>query len=334
MPTYRSRTTLKDIALSVGVSVNAVSIVLNNTGSAGQVSQETRRKIVDVAKELGYQPNTAARSLVTRRSNTIGFYFNYELNIVEPFTSAMIYGASRACRERRQALILYGRRSADQTSDEISAELLSGIADGVVLASWTAPAILERLQTSYLPIVHYPSAHPIFPSVCVDSYTGPRLALQYLKDAGHRHMMYRTRLHMDAVGRGVAFERAAKELHVKLTTVEAADPQGNVADEERRLLSLKSSGRPTAVVCWNDEFAYRMLDYCDEAGLRVPVDVAVVGYDGAHTFPELKRRLTTVYVPWDEMAHKAVSLLVDIRDGVSVPQESAVHVHLRLGDTA
>jgi LacI family transcriptional regulator len=334
MTKYRPRTTLKDVATSVGVSVNAVSIVLNNTGSSKQVSEQTRARILATAKELGYQPHTAAQSLVTHRSNAIGIYIDYELSVIEPFTAALISGASRACRDRRKGLVLYGRRSVNQTADDITRELLSGTTDGVIVASWTDPEILDRLQNSFLPVVHYPFTHPIFPSIAVERLDGARQAVRHLLERGHRRIMYRGFPAMDGVLRADAFARAGRELDVPITVVSTADVLGHVSDEERHLLSLPVGERPTAVLCWNDEFAYRFLDFCDGAGLRVPDDVAVVGYDGARTFPPLKRRLTTVFVPWDLMAYAAVSLLVDLREGVALPPQVTLPVHLQIGDTA
>jgi LacI family transcriptional regulator len=334
MQKNRSRSTLKDVANAVGVSINAVSIVLNNTGLRGQVSLETRQRILEAAKELSYQPNLAARSLVTRRSNTIGLYCDYELNTIEPFTSALIFGASRACRERRQALILYGRRNEGQTVDEICAELLSGTSDGLMVASWTDPELLARLQDSYLPVVQYPDPHPTWPSVVVDRLAGSRLAVEYLKGKGHQRLAYRALPSMDGVGRADAYAEAAQEFGVSMTNFVTADAAGRLSEEERRMLSLPRDKRPTAIACWNDEFAYRILDYCDEVGLRVPDDIAIVGYDGAITFPEPKRRLTTIFVPWGELAFQAVMRLVDINDDVPVAQVTDIPTELWIGDTA
>jgi DNA-binding LacI/PurR family transcriptional regulator len=330
----RSRATLKDVANHVGVSLNAASIVLNNTGSSNQVSQSTRLRIIEAARTLGYQPNSAARALVTRRSNAVGIYVDYELDPIEPFTSSLIYGASRACRELRNALILYGRRTVERSADEICAELLSGIADGVVVASWTDPEILQRLETAFLPVIHYPFAHPVFASVTVDRHRGARLALEHLVRAGHKRIMYHGFPPQDGVMRAAAYDDVARELGIDLVVASAENATGLVSIEERELLDRNRGDRPTAVVCWNDEFAYRMLDYCDESGLRVPDDIAVVGYDGVRTFPELKRRLTTVYVPWGQLAHTAVSLLVDIRNGVDVARETPIDIFFQIGDTA
>ena len=84
---------------------------------------------------------------------------------------------------------------------------------------------------------------------------------------------------------------------------------------------------------WNDEFAYSVLDYCHKAGLSVPGDLAVVGFDGARTFPKPRQQLTTVAVPWGDLAKAAVCSLVDIRDGKPVPRETLLPVILVPGDT-
>jgi DNA-binding LacI/PurR family transcriptional regulator len=92
--------------------------------------------------------------------------------------------------------------------------------------------------------------------------------------------------------------------------------------------------RPTAVICWNDEFAYMLLDFCADNGIRVPGDLAVIGFDGAHTFPTPRQRLTTVFVPWSDLAETAVCSLVDMREGKAVPKQTFLPIHLQAGDTA
>ena|SRR3569833_381858 len=126
---------------------------------------------------------------------------------------------------------------------------------------------------------------------------------------------------------------AAEKLGMEVTVVRASDGFGNLTPETQELLSCPRDQRPTAVVCWNDEFAYKFGDYCIDHGLSVPDDVAIVGFDGAHTFPTPRKRLTTVHIPWSDLAMTAVCALVDMRDGKAVPQETLLPVTLQVGDT-
>lgn len=331
-PTVFSRVTLKDVAQRVGVSVNAASKVLNNTRSSGQVSEETRKRIVDVAKELGYQPNSAARSLVRRRSDIIAMYFNIEyLDTAEPFTAALIEGAERGCRERNQSLLLY-TRGDDKSVDDTCRKLLSGTADGITVPSWIEPELAERLIAAGIPIVVYPTPFAMLPSVTIDEGAGARQAMEHLRSKGHSRVLYHHSTWI-AMTRPDRYKQYGAELGIDVTIMRARDDFGFLSAEECELLSKPRDKRPTAVACWNDEFAYRVLDYCDDHALRVPDDIAVIGFDGAHTFPRPRRTLTSVFAPWSDLAKTAVGMLVDIRDGKPVSAETTLPVTLRAGDT-
>lgn len=330
-PTY-TRVTLKDVARKVGVSVNAASKVLNNTRSSGQVSEETRKRILEVAKELGYQPNSAARSLVRRRSDIIAMYFDVEyLDVAEPFTAALIEGAERGCRERNQSLLLYTRGN-DTSPDDTCRKLLSGTADGIVIASWSDQEVIARLIAAGIPVVHYPTPHPDLPSLLIDERSAAKQAIDLLKSKGHTRVLYH-HFHWIATTRPDMYVAAGKEVGVEVTIVRSEDSYGHLNEEACRILAKPRDQRPTAIACWNDEFAYRVLDYCHDAGLSVPGDVAVVGFDGAHTFPTPRQILTTVIIPWSDLAMTAVCSLVDIRDGKTVPKQAVLPVTLQIGDT-
>jgi len=326
------RVTLKDIALSVGVSVNAASKVLNNTRSNAYVSQDTRRRIVETAGRLGYQPNFAARSLTRRRTDIVALYFDRALSLSEPFTAALIEGAEDGCQERAQSLLLYSRRP-DETVEDVCRKVLSGMADGIAIDYWTSPDVVDRFRQSGLPVIMYPHGNPEIPSVVINEDVAVTKVLEYLQGKGHKSVYYRTYKAGDE-DRARAYRNAARALGMDIVAIADADTHGNLSDAEKEMLAKPRHQRPTAAVCWNDVYAYKLLDYCETAGIDVPGDLAVVGFDGVRTFPERKRALTTVYVPWTEIAKTAVSLLVDIRDGRDVPIETTLELTLRIGDTA
>jgi DNA-binding LacI/PurR family transcriptional regulator len=331
VPEFNSRITLKDVAKKVGVSVNAASKVLNNTRSSGQVSQATRGLILEAARELGYQPHSAARSLVRRRSDVVALYFDRIMDTGEPFTAALIEGAELGCRRRQQSLLLYSR-GPEQTVDDACRKLLSGIADGIVTDSWLDIAIMDRLLSAGIPVIQYPESSPRLPCVMVDESTGARQAVAHLAERGHRRFYFRSYPRVDTY-RVQSYANAAKSFGIEFSVIPAADGYGFVSDAERELLKLPRDKRPTAAVCWNDEFAFRMVNYCIENNIRIPGELAIVGYDGARTFPEPVVKITTVDVPWTEVASRAVSLLVDVRDGKDVPMETLLPVTLTVGDT-
>jgi LacI family transcriptional regulator len=332
LPQVYTRVTLKDVARRVGVSVNAASKVLNNTRSSGQVSDETRKRILEVAKELGYQPNSAARSLVRRRSDIIAMYFEVEhLDTAEPFTAALIEGAERGCRERNQSLLLYTRGN-DKTADETCRKLLSGTADGIVVASWTNLDVVNRLISAGIPVVHYPTPSPDLPSILIDETSAAKQVIDHLHAKGHKRILYHHFPSIDNT-RPDMYARFAEPLGIEVSIVRAKDGYGFLSQEEEQILARPVGERPSVVVCWNDEFAYRVIDYAYDHNIKVPDELAVVGFDGAHTFPTPRQPLTTVFVPWSDLARTAVGMLVDIRDGKSVARETLLPVNLQVGDT-
>ncbi|MGO8670007.1 MAG: LacI family DNA-binding transcriptional regulator [Capsulimonadaceae bacterium] len=328
----RPRATLKDVARQVGVSVTTASKVLNHTMSSGGVSESTRHRIEETARELGYQANSLARSLVRQRADTIAFFFDHHLNLNEPFSAALIEGAEEGCQARDQALLIYARRPG-QTEDDVCGKLQSGMVDGVAFSGWTPRSIVARLRASGMPVVQYAYRDEVMPSVVVDEEAGGEITMAYLASRGHRHVLYRTSPGVGPLR--IECHRCAAHRHgLSLSVVEAANTVGDFTPEEIAILARPRSERPTAVVCWNDEFAYRVLDHCDATGVHVPEDLAVIGFDGAATFPTPRHRLTTVFAPWVEMARTAVSLLVDLRDGHEIARETVLPVELRVGETA
>jgi DNA-binding LacI/PurR family transcriptional regulator len=326
------RVTLKDIAQSVGVSVNAASKVLNNTRSNAYVSQDTRKRILDTAGAMGYQPNFAARSLTRRRTDVMALYFNRTLSLAEPFTAALIEGAEDGCQDYSQSLLIYSRRK-DESLEDVCRKVLSGMADGIAIDYWTPTDVIDRFIQAGLPMVMYPHGNPEIPSIVIDEQAAAIKAVKYLADKGHKSMYYRSYKATDE-DRSRVYRRAAAEFGIEFRVIADADEHGTMSEEEKHLLALPRDQRPTAAACWNDVYAYKLIDYCETVGIKVPADLAVVGFDGVRTFPERKQKLTTIYVPWIEIAKKAISLLVDIRDGRPVPNETSVELMLDIGETA
>src|SRR5258708_20957042 len=97
---------------------------------------------------------------------------------------------------------------------------------------------------------------------------------------------------------------------------------GRLTAEEMEVWSQPAHKRPTAAVCFNDTFAYRLIAYCAKIGLRVPEDLAVVGFDGALAWHAHPKQLTTVHAPWDLVAETAIDVVLDLIDNKPVPEES------------
>lgn len=332
----RARVTLQDVADFAGVNRVTASVALGRSPQGGtRVSEATRRRVLDAAHHLGYTPNLLARALHNQRTHIIGYYAGYEtLNAFHPFAAAILNGLQRSCRRHQQDLLLFGSFERDSDAD-IYAALLSGKIDGLVMLPTPLSPALDKLFESPLPIVGVANAHPAIPCVVVDDASGSRQIAAYLAGQGHRRILYRTHAERrtSARRRLEAFCDAASEQGLAVTVTQAGDDH-LLSKPEIELLSAPRDQRPTAVVCWMDLCAYTVIAQCEHLGLRVPQDIAVVGFDGVDPAMPPARRLTTVAAPWTAVAMAAVDQLLGLLRGDKASPETVFPVALRLGDTA
>ncbi len=334
---HKRRVTLQDVADRAGVNRVTAAVALGRSPQGGtRVSDETRQRVLAVAEELGYTPNLVARALRSQRTHIIGYYAGYEaLNMHSPFTAAVLQGLQRSCRRHNQDLMLFGS-FARNTANSVYATLASGMIDGLVLLPTPQSPSLERLFDSHLPVVTIANSHPSVVSVSVDDVGGSHRIVEHLARQGHRRILYRAnpRGHVSSTRRLEAFLQAASGLGMSVTVLTAPDSPTTLSSAERALLQTPADQRPTAAVCWMDLNAYALLDACVELKIRVPDDLAVVGFDGVSLPIRPERKLTTIRAPWTEVAERAVTYLLDLLAGKEVPGETILPVELVVGDTA
>jgi DNA-binding LacI/PurR family transcriptional regulator len=337
--------TLSDVAREVGVSSATVSLVLNGGNSTSRVSEATRRRIEAAASKLEYRPNAIARSLARRRTDIIGFYCGYgPLHAQDPFVSSLISGVQECCDGLNLEVLLHNANRT-RTPELIHAELDSGKVDGLVLFSPPSDRLVELLAGSPLPAVVVVDAVPNLPSIVVDDVAGAELIVQHLVEKGHRRVMYRK---SDAIIQGTSLRRRLAAFHQAaarhgITVVEVAELETKAAadtretrgfsDSEKAVLSLPLSERPTAVVCWHDVSAYRLLGTCRDAGIRVPEDLAVIGFNGISTSAAHLCHLTTIQAPWPKVGWAAVELLLEMIDGKAAEGETIFPIEFVAGET-
>lgn len=332
----KPRVTLQDVANQAGVNRVTAAVALGRSPQGGtRVSDETRNRILAIAEELGYAPNQIARALRNKRTHIIGYYAGYEaLDAHSPFTAAVLQGLQQSCRQYKQDLMLFGSFARDSATS-VYTTLTSGMIDGLVLLPTPQSAGLERLFDSHLPVVAIANSHPSVVSVAVDDAGGSRQIAEHLARQGHRHILYRanSRGHLSSARRLEAFLAAAADLELKVSVVPTSELASTLSAQEVALLQAPADQRPTAAVCWMDLSAYRLLDTCDEVGIKVPDDLAIIGFDGVPPRIRLERKLTTIRAPWAEVAARAVTYLLDLLDGKELPDETILPVELVVGDT-
>jgi DNA-binding LacI/PurR family transcriptional regulator len=312
--------TIRELADAAGVSIATVSRVLNN--KPHPVGEETRRRILLLADELGYRPNLAARSLRTERSSTIGIITD---NIDSPHTTMMIRGIQDRVKEEGYICVVISADWDPQNEREAIHDLASRAIDGIIFAETWHRSANEILALSSKPFVfvhrQFPSEHPY--SVTPDEVYGARLATGHLLGLGHRRIGYingpvefyasadRLQGYQDElIAHGIACDRAL-----------VARGDWQVASGYAAMVELLAANPPpTAVFAGNDLMAAGAMYAIFDAGLQVPQDVAVVGYDNREIARIFRPSMTTVVLPLYGMGQASAQILLDLLAGKQEPQ--------------
>lgn len=317
-------TTIKDIAKRLNISTSTVSYALN--GGPRTVPSAVRQRVVELARELDYRPNHAARSLVTRRTNTVGVVppsTEYDV-FLSPFVRLAWNALVNEAEALEQDLLLFSGHNRN-VPDEHADKLLDGRIDAVV---FIAPRE-DALAIPFLTERNFPhtaissSALSSSPRFGCDNRGGVRQALDHLYSLGHRRIAHvaGSPTSPDGTQRAEAFCEWMREkglpvpesyLQTGAFTIETGMEAG------RRL--LKADPLPTAVFVGNDEMAYGFCQAFREAGLSVPEDISVVGFDDADLSYAFNPAMTTIRQPISAMASAALRGAVNLANGTDKVQ--------------
>lgn len=325
---------LEDIARETGFSISTVSRVLSN--SDYPVSEQIREKVLSIAETMGYEPNIAARSLRTDRTNTIGIIVD---DLLSPFTPPIVRGIQDTLNENGfLSLIVNSDWDPDQEQAAIKT-LLSRPVDGIIFVEYSHQTTSDVLERSNKPrvFVHRLFGSPIKNSVVPDDYHGASLATEHLINLGHQRIGYingpenwhtcRARL------RGYQDILASHNLPFEPLLVQPGDWEIESGYAAAKNL-LSHNERPTAIFAANDSMALGAIYAIQDAGLNVPEDVAVVGYDNRNFTKTVRPRITTVSMPVIEMGGVAAELLLrQIAEGRKEEEEIKVKGQLIIRET-
>jgi len=302
-----------DVARLAGVSPATVSFVLNQT--VGQtISEETRLRVLDAVAELDYRPNRAAQGLSQGRSATIGFV-SHDADFGE-FAASAIKGAHEACIRQGSLLLLVNTGGSNAQAAQLIGELLDRQADALIFAAVGTRSVVVPEAAGRVPtvLVNCFVPHDPVPAILPDEVRGGREATQALIDLGHRDIAYLTgkpsQWATKARLRGFAEALRGAGLDPAAHTVLPGNYHADSGYELVRTLLRQSRRPPTAVMCGNDRMAVGALLALLEAGLRVPEDVSVMGYDDQFQLAaEVRPALSTVRLPYDTMGRLAAEQL-------------------------
>ena len=300
--------TIQDVAKTAGVSVSTVSRVLNGKED---VAQETIERVKAVVQELGYASSLAARGMRSHRTNVIGLIIP---DIASPYCQEIMRGVNRVIAQLDKDLIIYtsgGGKKENVALHERSyvALLNGGTADGVIVVTPTATSF-----SSHAPVVILDpnNESPDVPSVISTNREGAFSAMNYLTGLGHRrigHIAGRMEL-VSSIQRlqGYKDGLAAAGIPYDETLVEIGDYlEDKAAECARKLLALQD--RPTAIFAANDMSALGVYRAAKEAGLRIPEDLSVVGFDNMRDSAFSLPALTTVNQFLEEMGAVATDMI-------------------------
>ena len=317
-PHVRKRVTIKDVAQAAGVSTQTVSRVVNKFA---YVSDDTRQRVEEVVEQLGYRPSTLARSLIQQRSYTLGV-ITFGLKYIGP--SRTLNGISEKADELGYMLLMkeLGNFNANRIDDVIGS-LLARQVDGIL---WVAPEIgdnhswvdehLDKFSVPFFFMAMQPRSG--ISSVATDNYQGAVMAVQHLMEQGKKKIGHIS----GPLGWWEADERKRgwRETLVKngLDASEKYCAEGNwssASGEQAFLQLLETFPDMDAVFAGNDQMALSVLREAQRRGMRIPEQLAVVGFDNIAESAYFYPSLTTISQNLQVIGEQAVQSVIEMIQG-------------------
>ncbi len=303
-----ARATIRDVARVAGVSDGTVSNTLNRPHL---VNAETQQRVRQAMQQVGYVPNAAARALRVGRTRTIGLVV---LDFGNPFFAEVAAGAEQAAGEAGADVALFNTGlDRHEREDRLLQRLAERRLDGLIITpNDVEHPLLAVIEERGTPVVVLAREVPSRRRSAVrsDDVLGGEIAAHHLLDNGHRHLAFVGWRHDERYqGAGHATGAAG----VLLTWIGTdSDGIADGLDAGVRLLALPGDARPTAVFCANDLIATGLIQTVTQHGLRVPEDLAVVGFDDTDLASAASAvELTSVHQPAAEIGRAAVRLVLD-----------------------
>jgi LacI family transcriptional regulator len=305
------RVTIKDVARVAGVSYTTVSRALSGSSDIGE---ETRKRIIQISQEMGYSPNTVARSLVAQETKTIGLVIN---NISSPFTSEVTWYIEEQAWFQGYSLILCNACGSVE-KEQAAVELLIGRqVDGIIMHptdEHSYQRILPYTRTTPTVFINEDMGGLPASYVTIDNYKGGWMGTEYLHSLGHREIVYfgRRRGKRSRTLRAQGYSDACRHFGLTPRFVDypyAVSTSQQSYDLARELFSKGQNF--TAVFAHTDVMALSVLRAADAFGVRVPEDFSLLGFNNIVFSALPKINLTTIEQPKQAIAATAVTMLLE-----------------------
>ncbi|MGC1462033.1 MAG: LacI family DNA-binding transcriptional regulator [Terracidiphilus sp.] len=330
--------TLMDVARACGFSVSTVSLVLSEAPLSMKVTAKTRERIRSTAKKMGYHPDAYARSLRRRSSKTVGV-LAYDLS--DPFCIPIVRGIEEGLRKAGYLSLLLDAQTRRDLFDSYLQMILEQRGEGViVIASWVFEEanLLADIKKNQVPVVVVGRdlTRRKFSSILVDNQAGGALALRHIYDLGHRKIavIRGPEELMDSQPRWEGLQRAAAEAGIRIDSrlvlqlSSSVDPISSFEGGMQLTKQMLASGRTfTAVLAFDDLTALGVLRGLTAAGLRVPQDCSVVGFDDVLPAVVSTPGITTIRQPLREMGLLAAEWTLAAIEAQENGGKTTTHLH-------
>ena len=308
--------TIQDVARDAGVSTATVSRVFS---APELVLEGTRQKVMEAVARLGYEPNFAAKSLRTLRTEKILVTVP---DISNPFFSRVIRGVEEAAHAAGYSVLLGDTRHQEEREEQYATMLRRKEADGLIFLGHRLPDTLVDMVAAMGPRTPIVNGCEFAPdlgvaSAHIDNTAAAQEVMDHLYGLGHVRVGVITGpLASPLSADRLAGVRAAAERHGRAAALQAVTGDFTIESGLHQATALLAGqDRPTAIFCFSDEMAMGALAAIRRAGLSCPRDVSLVGFDDIRFAEYLAPQLTTVSQPMDAIGHEVVRLLLDILKG-------------------
>ncbi|WP_129665683.1 LacI family DNA-binding transcriptional regulator [Phytoactinopolyspora endophytica] len=314
--------TLADVARATGLSASTVSRALSDPD---KVNAKTRERIRKAAREMGYVPNPAARTLTSGSNDVIGLIVP---DIANPFFPPIIKAVQARATVKGKTVLIAD--VDEHPADEIQrAQVMRKRVDGLIVVSPRTPE--ERLQElmALEPVVFVNRQVPTAASVIIDNADGMREAVEHLAALGHPKICYLNgpRRSWSNSQRQRAVQQACADQGVELVEFGPFEPQIQAGV---RAADLVSASKITAVIAYDDMIALGLMARLNERGIRIGPDISVIGIDDSPMSGMAYPTLTSIHVPGSEAGAAAVDMVLELAAGSEAATTRHVQLETRL----
>jgi DNA-binding LacI/PurR family transcriptional regulator len=308
------RATIRDVAERAGVSTATVSFVLNDNPNES-ISQAVRSRVLGAARELSYHANAAAAGLARKRIRNVGIvFYKQDDSITNQFYSFVVQGAVKEAVERNYNLLFSYVETTYKSFEDLPKMVREKNAEGVLFMRRVHPNMIKDIDALDIPVVLVDTVPRVagVNAFQIDNLNGGLTAGEYLLSLGHEHIaMLVPRDAVASLEQRLAGFRSAFEKH-DLDFSRSA----NVVESDGFNYDAAKKSSVTGLFCANDEMAAGALRAAHEAGLEVPRDLSVIGFDDIVMSNYTDPPLTTIGVVKEHMGRRAMARLIELVEDV------------------